>query len=39
MKSVFMVAEKPSLATSLANILSDNRASSRKGEMTMNLRF
>jgi len=29
--TVFMVAEKPSLAASIANILSGNRASSRKG--------
>ncbi|XP_066150549.1 DNA topoisomerase 3-beta-1 isoform X1 [Euwallacea fornicatus] len=31
MKSVFMVAEKPSLAASLANILSNGKHSSRKG--------
>nr|CAH7748474.1 unnamed protein product [Callosobruchus chinensis] len=31
MKTVFMVAEKPSLAASLANILSNGKNSSRKG--------
>lgn len=31
MKKVFMVAEKPSLAQSLANILSDGKAKTRKG--------
>lgn len=31
MKSVFMVAEKPSLAASLAQILSNGRLTSRKG--------
>ncbi|KAG8034089.1 hypothetical protein G9C98_008570 [Cotesia typhae] len=31
MKTVFMVAEKPSLAASLANILSNGHCSSRKG--------
>ena len=29
--SVFMVAEKPSLAASIAQILSHHKASSRKG--------
>ena len=32
MKSVFMVAEKPSLAQSLAEILSSRKSMSRKGE-------
>ena len=35
MKSVFMVAEKPSLAQSLALILSDHKCSSRKGATTL----
>ena len=29
--TVFMVAEKPSLAQSIANILSDNKCSTKKG--------
>lgn len=32
MKSVFMVAEKPSLAASLASILSNGRHSTHKGK-------
>ena len=32
MKSVFMVAEKPSLAQSLAEILSNNHLNSHKGK-------
>ena len=32
MKEVFMVAEKPSLAQSIAEILSDRRNRSRKGK-------
>lgn len=32
MKSVLMVAEKPSLAQSLAEILSNKKCSSRKGD-------
>lgn len=36
MKSAFMVAEKPSLAASLANILSNNTAKSRKGAKSVN---
>lgn len=32
MKTVFMVAEKPSLAASLAQILSNGDAKSRKGK-------
>lgn len=31
MKTVFMVAEKPSLAASLANILSNGKNTTRKG--------
>lgn len=32
MKTALMVAEKPSLATSLANILSNGGSSTRKGK-------
>lgn len=32
MKSVFMVAEKPSLAASLAKLLSDGKSSQKKGK-------
>lgn len=38
MKIAFMVAEKPSLAASLANILSNGQNSSRRGTaITLNL--
>lgn len=37
MKSVLMVAEKPSLAASLATILSNGRSSSRKGIYSIKL--
>lgn len=37
MKTAFMVAEKPSLAASLANILSNGHCSSRKGRLMKNL--
>lgn len=33
MKSAFMVAEKPSLALSLANILSNGKQATRKGKI------
>lgn len=33
MPSVFMVAEKPSLAASLANILSNEKSSTKKDSM------
>lgn len=33
MKTALMVAEKPSLAASLANILSNSRCTSRKGRL------
>lgn len=34
MKNVLMVAEKPSLAASLAGILSSGRCTTRRGETT-----
>ena len=39
MKSVLMVAEKPSLAASLANILSNGRNSNRKGKENENTSY
>jgi DNA topoisomerase-3 len=36
MKTVLMVAEKPSLAASLANILSNGRSNSRKSNFNIN---
>lgn len=33
MKTVLMVAEKPSLAASLAQILSNNKNSTRRGKL------
>lgn len=40
MKNVLMVAEKPSLAASLAHILSNGANSSRRGkQITLNLTY
>lgn len=39
MKTALMVAEKPSLAASLANILSNGRCSTRKGVLTIRIIF
>lgn len=39
MKTALMVAEKPSLASSLANILSNGKNSSRKGKMNFEVIF